>query len=728
MSRIIDMLNNMETLREEQVAQEPLLPLSEDKIFSDLEKDLPPQKAKRSVLGRAAGWSLVVLLLTGSGVAMERAWPGRDYIPSLFGVSTAGETVSNKGVISIQTSPSSVGVLIGDQFVGATPLKFDWPAGNHRLALKLVGYHDLVTFVNVVAGRTQELDLSLFPKTGESQQVTSSATPVIEPPPAVASQAVAPPPVVAEVVKAPMPVVKKVVQSKKPIQAKQESRPAPVSADLAFIRGESALSALPPGVSDVEVAKEFKFNYAIQVGAFLDRDSAVAQAVYWKKKGYDAYILELWGIKDPTRLWQSVRIGHFNDLDQARATSEAFKAKEKVDGYVARWDSFAPPQDSQVAVAKSEAGPPVAASNHKQMAAIQKKPVVAKSPAALSEPTLQDAIEQEEKAILAAAAKQRAERDLAAKAEAEKRAEIFNKAAKEAAEKRAAAQAKAAQEREAKRVADLAKAAQEREAKRVADLAKAAQEREAKRVADLAKAAQEREVERVVDLDHYAQENGEIEVVPVEREEPQVVTMDAIEERPGSIAVTESKSDLRWDKNLKTNHADTPQSAYQMVQKIDRQADDLFQQAVRLKDQSKIPQAIDLLKQVLSLDAGHARARRRLARIYVETGKIREALELLREAVAGRNATQLSEEDPNLSAFLAALYQREEDHWHAIDLYENLLLRYPNKGVWHMGLAISLERVNEPSDALRAYTVAINSGDLSQKLRTFVQKRIRELK
>ena len=130
----------------------------------------------------------------------------------------------------------------------------------------------------------------------------------------------------------------------------------------------------------------------------------------------------------------------------------------------------------------------------------------------------------------------------------------------------------------------------------------------------------------------------------------------------------------------------------------------------------------------MSLDAEHGRGRRRLARIYVESGKTNKALDLLQGGISGRSAAQLSKEDPNLAAFLAALYQRDEDHWQAIDLYENLLRLYPKKGVWQMGLAISLERVGEPADALRAYTTALNSGDLNRKLRSFVNGRIQELK
>ncbi|MBF0273402.1 MAG: tetratricopeptide repeat protein, partial [Magnetococcales bacterium] len=152
-----------------------------------------------------------------------------------------------------------------------------------------------------------------------------------------------------------------------------------------------------------------------------------------------------------------------------------------------------------------------------------------------------------------------------------------------------------------------------------------------------------------------------------------------------------------------------------------------YQQALEKKDAGDREGEEALLQQVIKSDPGHKGAVRRMARIMVETNRGDKALEMLRQAAGGRGDTSLADEDPNLAAFLAALYQRREEHWQAIDLYEALLKKYPNKGLWQMGMAISLEKVEENNEAMRAYKKALASGDLNHKLQSFVRKRIEKL-
>ncbi|MBF0424128.1 MAG: tetratricopeptide repeat protein [Magnetococcales bacterium] len=154
----------------------------------------------------------------------------------------------------------------------------------------------------------------------------------------------------------------------------------------------------------------------------------------------------------------------------------------------------------------------------------------------------------------------------------------------------------------------------------------------------------------------------------------------------------------------------------------------LYDRAVELERNGKSDEAIEFYKRVLERESGHLLARQRLARIYVESGKVSEALTVLKPAVAGRDSRSLAGSDPNFSAFLAALYQRQEEHRKAVDLYEALLSTQPSKGIWQMGMAISLEKLNEPGKALGFYEKALESGELSDRLRSFVQKRVRTLK
>ncbi|MBF0445309.1 MAG: tetratricopeptide repeat protein [Magnetococcales bacterium] len=384
-------------------------------------------------------------------------------------------------------------------------------------------------------------------------------------------------------------------------------------------------------------ATELKYKYTIQVGAFLSRDSAIAYAQSWKKKGYDAFILELWGVKDPSKLWQSVRIGHFNDLARATKARNAFSEWEKKYCYVALWDSFAPPD-------RSETTQPAKKVDIKK--AVDKK-VIAKK--------------EELKKVVA---KQVTAKKVVSKPEVK-----------------------------------MAKAIKKNAAKKM----------------------------DMLDSDEsaaYAVVNS-----PVIPKVPQKVKIKAetIIDKP-DLEITDDISVPEPSLSLPEKAPELEKPPTMVVHHTSSEVEGMFFRSAQLRDQGKTQEAEELLKNLLSIDPDHGRARRRLARIYVESGQANQALVLLQGGVAGRSSLQLSKEEPNLAAFLAALYQRDEDHWHAIDLYENLLRRFPDKGVWQMGLAISLERVGEPADALKAYKTALNSGELSRKLRMFVNKRVQELK
>ena len=112
----------------------------------------------------------------------------------------------------------------------------------------------------------------------------------------------------------------------------------------------------------------------------------------------------------------------------------------------------------------------------------------------------------------------------------------------------------------------------------------------------------------------------------------------------------------------------------------------------------------------------------------MESKRTEEGFRLLQEAVRGRSNTVLVADDPNLAAFLAALHQRQGEHEQAIGLYQTLLQQHPNKGIWQMGLAISLEKKGEIPQALAAYRASLADESLSARLRQFIQTRLDHLK
>jgi tetratricopeptide (TPR) repeat protein len=156
-------------------------------------------------------------------------------------------------------------------------------------------------------------------------------------------------------------------------------------------------------------------------------------------------------------------------------------------------------------------------------------------------------------------------------------------------------------------------------------------------------------------------------------------------------------------------------------------AEQLFQQSLAFRNNRDLEQEELALRQSLQKDGGHALARNRLARILVESKRVEEGLRLLQGAVQGRSAAVLVGEDSNLAAFLAALYQRQEEHVQAVELYEALLVRHPDKGIWRMGLAISLEKMGRTPPALAAYRQALSDSAMTPNLRRFVESRIEQL-
>lgn len=83
-------------------------------------------------------------------------------------------------------------------------------------------------------------------------------------------------------------------------------------------------------------------------------------------------------------------------------------------------------------------------------------------------------------------------------------------------------------------------------------------------------------------------------------------------------------------------------------------------------------------------------------------------------------------EAPDYHALLAALLQQLGQHARSAELYQQLVQVSPERGVWWLGLAISLEETDRGSDALAAYQQALQH-ELSSDLRQYVATRISAL-
>ncbi|TMG74278.1 MAG: tetratricopeptide repeat protein [Betaproteobacteria bacterium] len=184
-------------------------------------------------------------------------------------------------------------------------------------------------------------------------------------------------------------------------------------------------------------------------------------------------------------------------------------------------------------------------------------------------------------------------------------------------------------------------------------------------------------------------------------------------------------------------------------------AENEFRRAVNLVNQGRVAEGMDGFRGALKIDPKHEAARQTLVALLLESKRVDEAARVLRDGLAfnaGNTgfamllarimverkdvpaALSLLEKhaappdrNPDFHAFAAALYQRLERHQQAIDQYQAALRLAPSGGVWWLGLGISYQAVDRPSDALEAFTRAKAAGNLAPELLSFVDQRLKQL-
>ena len=140
-----------------------------------------------------------------------------------------------------------------------------------------------------------------------------------------------------------------------------------------------------------------------------------------------------------------------------------------------------------------------------------------------------------------------------------------------------------------------------------------------------------------------------------------------------------------------------------------------------LVEQRQYQQAEFLLQEGVNLNAEQYGCAMALARLQVERGDIRTALDTLFKSLPH------AVDNAGYQAFLAALLQRSEQHKKAIEHYQ-AALRLASSGTWQMGLGVSLQAENRLAEAQEAFVQAKASNELAPDLSTFVDQRLRMLK
>lgn len=136
-------------------------------------------------------------------------------------------------------------------------------------------------------------------------------------------------------------------------------------------------------------------------------------------------------------------------------------------------------------------------------------------------------------------------------------------------------------------------------------------------------------------------------------------------------------------------------------------------------------EAIRRLQDGLKLDADQPGLAMILARLQVEKGELRPALDTLQRSLP------FAANRADYQAFLAALLQRDKRHKEAADHYVIALQNAPKNsaqlGLWWMGLGISLQAENRVAEAQDAYGRAKASNTLSAELQAYVDQKLSQL-
>lgn len=140
-----------------------------------------------------------------------------------------------------------------------------------------------------------------------------------------------------------------------------------------------------------------------------------------------------------------------------------------------------------------------------------------------------------------------------------------------------------------------------------------------------------------------------------------------------------------------------------------------------LLDANGRDEAVARAREGLSLDPAQPGLSMILARLQVENGELRAAIDTLEHTLP------YAADRADYQAFLAALLQRDERHKQAIEHYLTALQKVPQNGVWWMGMGISLQAEHRLPEAVEAFNRAKASNNLSSELVAFVDTRLAQL-
>ncbi|MCF6338392.1 MAG: tetratricopeptide repeat protein [Gammaproteobacteria bacterium] len=233
-----------------------------------------------------------------------------------------------------------------------------------------------------------------------------------------------------------------------------------------------------------------------------------------------------------------------------------------------------------------------------------------------------------------------------------------------------------------------------------------------------------------------------------------IKTVETIIKKPVVEKVTPVDITLKSKNIIEATPVNRDQNINKTIRPLtdEQQSQLAFQRAIQMLSRNNPQDAQLALEEALSFSPVHLRARETLAAILLNSDRISEAANSLREGLYlipdaaplaklyARilvdqsdivNAVAVLERarptvaaDPEYYALLAALYQQLEKYAQAAQVYQQILLRHPGTAHWWMGLALAQEAMGETTRALDAFQRAQRAGGLSAAVLKYIQTRI----
>lgn len=186
------------------------------------------------------------------------------------------------------------------------------------------------------------------------------------------------------------------------------------------------------------------------------------------------------------------------------------------------------------------------------------------------------------------------------------------------------------------------------------------------------------------------------------------------------------------------------------------QAAAAYREGMKLSEAGRLSEAAARFNAALQADPDYHAGREALAAALLRSGRTAAAEDALREgmqrspehlayvkryanlrlaqndtlgALASLHAAPAPDlrADPDFHALLAAVEQRANNHAAAAEAYRELVAVRPDRGIWWVGLGISLEQMQQPAEALAVYRRARAAGGLPPQVAQYVTERIQAL-